>query len=246
MTSVSVRDMLEAGVHFGHQTRYWSPKMAPYIFGARERIHIIDLEKSLPLLIEATNFIGKLAAGGKTILFVGTKRQARDNVAKYATSCGMPYVNYRWLGGMLTNYRTVRKSVTRLLELEGLFAEERAASQSKRERQSLMREFDKLTRSLGGIKNLKDRPDALFVIDIGYEQIAVREANKLGIPVIAVVDTNNDPNVVDYVIPGNDDSIRAIDIYLSAAAGAVNEARLMTHGVAVDDFVEVEEGGVAS
>ena len=239
MTSVSMRDMIDAGAHFGHQTRFWCPKMAPYIYGAREKVHIINLEKTLPLLDEAMNFLGSIAGRGGTILFVGTKRQARESVEEKAKSCGMPYVSHRWLGGMLTNYRTVRHSVDRLISLEELFAGDKIGRLSKKERQRLVREHAKLARSVGGIKEMSDRPDALFVIDVGYEKIAVTEAGKLGIPVVAVVDTNNRPDGVDYVIPGNDDSIRAIDLYLSAAADAINAARAIGQAAATDEFVEV-------
>jgi small subunit ribosomal protein S2 len=226
-----MRDLLDAGVHFGHQTRYWSPAMAPYIYGARQNIHIINLERSLPMLRDAMNALGKIAARGGTVLFVGTKRQARKLVEQHATACGMPYINHRWLGGLLTNYRTVRKSVDRLIDLETRLEVAKPGELTKREIQLLNREREKLLRSVGGIRNLKGMPDALFVIDTGYEHIAVEEANRLGIPVIAVVDTNNRPEKVDYVIPGNDDSIRAIELYLGQAAGGG------------DEFVEVIEAG---
>lgn len=241
MAFVSMREMLSAGVHFGHQTRYWSPKMAPYIFGARSKIHIINLEKTQPLLDEAMNYLGSAAANGKTILFVGTKRAARDKVAKYAQDCGMPYVNHRWLGGMLTNFTTVRKSVERLLHLEAMFEGDKFADLTKKERQRLARELEKLQRSLGGIKHMKRRPDVLFVIDTGYESIAVAEARRLGIPVVGVVDSNNDPDGIDYVIPGNDDSSRAVELYLSAASEAIRQAKLVVPGQQGDEFVEVDE-----
>ena len=225
MTAVSMRDMLEAGVHFGHQTRFWNPKMRPYIFGERNKIHIIDLEKSLPLYNDALNFLGRMAASGGTILFVGTKRAAQECVAVEAQRCDMPYVNRRWLGGMLTNYRTVKQSIKRLKELEALIDEGGLDRVSKKEGLSLQRELAKLERGLGGIKNMDGIPDVLFIIDVGYEKIAVAEAVTLGIPVVAVVDTNNAPDGVDYIIPGNDDAIRSIELYVSGAATAVVEGR---------------------
>lgn len=238
-----MRDLLDAGVHFGHQTRYWSPAMAPYIYGARQNIHIINLERSLPMLRDAMNALGKIAARGGTVLFVGTKRQARKLVEQHASACGMPYINYRWLGGLLTNYRTVRKSVDRLIDLETRLEVAKPGELTKREIQLLHREREKLVRSVGGIRNLKGMPDALFVIDTGYEHIAVEEANRLGIPVIAVVDTNNRPEKVDYVIPGNDDSIRAIDLYLSQAAEAIQNGHTALAAGGGDEFVEVVEAG---
>lgn len=240
MTDVSMRQMLEAGVHFGHQTRFWNPKMAPFIFGERNKIHIINLEKSLPLYNEASNFIGKLAANRGTVLFVGTKRAAQDIVREEAERCGMPYVNHRWLGGMLTNYKTVKQSIKRLKELEAMQAEGAFEGLNKKEILTLTRERDKLERSLGGIKDMNGLPDALFVIDVGHEKIAVNEAVKLGIPVIGIVDTNNDPENVDYVIPGNDDAIRAISLYAQGVAMAIIEGRaaMATAGPA-DEFVEV-------
>ena len=225
MTAVSMRDMLEAGVHFGHQTRFWNPKMRPYIFGERNKIHIIDLEKSLPLYSDALNFLGRMAASGGTILFVGTKRAAQDCIAVEAQRCAMPYVNRRWLGGMLTNYRTVKQSIKRLKDLEALIEEGGLDRVSKKEGLSLQRELAKLERGLGGIKDMDSIPDALFIIDVGYEKIAVAEAVTLGIPVVAVVDTNNAPDGVDYIIPGNDDAIRSIELYVSGAATAVLEGR---------------------
>jgi small subunit ribosomal protein S2 len=238
-----MRDLLDAGVHFGHQTRYWSPAMAPYIYGARQNIHIINLERSLPMLRDAMNALGKIAARGGTVLFVGTKRQARKLVEQHATACGMPYINHRWLGGLLTNYRTVRKSVDRLIDLETRLEVAKPGELTKREIQLLNREREKLLRSVGGIRNLKGMPDALFVIDTGYEHIAVEEANRLGIPVIAVVDTNNRPEKVDYVIPGNDDSIRAIDLYLGQAAEAIQNGHTALAAGGGDEFVEVIEAG---
>ena len=225
MTAVSMRDMLEAGVHFGHQTRFWNPKMRPYIFGERNKIHIIDLEKSLPLYNDALNFLGRMAASGGTILFVGTKRAAQECIAAEAQRCAMPYINRRWLGGMLTNYRTVKQSIKRLKELEALIEEGGLDRVSKKEGLSLQRELAKLERGLGGIKNMDGIPDVLFIIDVGYEKIAVAEAVTLGIPVVAVVDTNNAPDGVDYIIPGNDDAIRSIELYVSGAATAVLEGR---------------------
>ncbi|OZB61874.1 MAG: 30S ribosomal protein S2, partial [Lysobacterales bacterium 13-68-4] len=209
MAQVTMRQMLEAGVHFGHQTRYWNPKMAPYIFGARGKIHIINLEKTLPLFTDAMNFLSGLAQKRGTILFVGTKRSAREPLAEEAARAGMPFVTARWLGGMLTNFRTVKQSVARLKELEAAETDGSFDKLVKHEVLSLRREREKLENSLGGIKNMNRLPDALFIIDIGHEDIAVQEAKKLGIPVIAVVDTNYNPELVDYAIPGNDDAIRA-------------------------------------
>ncbi len=244
MSSVSMRQMLEAGVHFGHQTRYWNPKMAPYIFGQRNKIHIINLESTLPLFNDAMNFVGTLAANGGKIMFVGTKRSAREAVREEATRCGMPFVNHRWLGGMLTNYKTIRQSIKRLKDLEAM-AEDGSLEQrfSKKEALGMKRQLEKLERSLGGIKNMNGLPDALFVIDVGNEDIAVAEAKKLGIPVIGVVDTNNDPSNIDYVIPGNDDAIRAVQLYCQGASAAVLEGRATAAQVAggADDFVEVSE-----
>ena len=220
-----MRQMLEAGVHFGHQTRYWNPKMGAFIFGHRNRIHIINLEKSLPLYQDAVNFMGKLAANGGKVLFVGTKRAARDGIREEALRCGMPFVNHRWLGGMLTNFKTIRQSVKRLKELEAMFESGTIERFNKKEALGLSRERDKLEQSLGGIKNMDGLPDAMFVIDVGHEKIAVTEANKLGIPVIGVVDTNNDPSNVDYVIPGNDDAIRAVRLYIAGAADAILDGR---------------------
>ncbi len=226
MSKVSMRQMLEAGVHFGHQTRYWNPQMAPFIFGQRNKIHIINLEKSLPLFQDAMNFVGKLASNGGKIMFVGTKRAARGAVAEEAQRCGMPYVNHRWLGGMLTNFKTIKQSIKRLKELEAMNEDgSMAARFNKKEQLTLNRELAKLELSLGGIKDMNSLPDALFVIDCGHEDIAIAEANKLGIPVIAIVDTNNDPKGVDYVIPGNDDAIRAIQLYVQEASAAVLEGR---------------------
>jgi small subunit ribosomal protein S2 len=220
-----MRQMLEAGVHFGHQTRYWNPKMGAFIFGQRNKIHIVNLEKTLPLYQDAVNFMGTLAANGGRILFVGTKRAAREAIKEEALRCGMPFVNHRWLGGMLTNFKTIRQSVKRLKELESMFEEGTIERFNKKEALGLSRERAKLEQSLGGIKDMDALPDAMFVIDVGHEKIAVTEANKLGIPVIGVVDTNNDPSKVDYVIPGNDDAIRAVRLYISGAADAILDGR---------------------
>jgi small subunit ribosomal protein S2 len=246
MPQVTMRQMLEAGVHFGHQTRYWNPRMAPYIFGARGKIHIINLEKTLPLFTDAMNFLSGLAQKRGSVLFVGTKRSARDSVKEEAVRCGMPYVSQRWLGGMLTNFRTVKASVTRLKEIEAMSTDGRFEKLVKHEVLSLIREKEKLDKSLGGIKNMNGLPDALFVIDIGHEDIAVKEAKKLGIPVIAVVDTNYDPSLVDYAIPGNDDAIRAVQLYTRAAADAVLEGKAAAPqfaAAAKDEFVELDAEG---
>jgi small subunit ribosomal protein S2 len=240
-----MRQMLEAGVHFGHQTRFWHPKMRPFIFGERNKIHIINLEKTLPLFNEAMGFLKKLAQNGGTVLFVGTKRQAQDIVAEEATRAGMPYVSNRWLGGMLTNYRTVRRSIERLKLLESMLADETSAQKlSKKELLTLDRERAKLEKSLGGIKNMPGVPDALFVIDVGHEYIAVSEAGKLDIPVVAVVDSNCKPDGVSHLIPGNDDAIRAIRLYAQAAADAVIDGaanREIAVAAADDEFVEVRD-----
>ncbi len=225
MADVTMRTMLEAGVHFGHQTRFWNPKMMPFIFGERNKIHIINLEKSLPLYRDAINFIGRMAQNGGTILFVGTKRAAQHVIAEEAKRCGMPYVDRRWLGGMLTNFRTVKQSIKRLKELEAMLTDGGVDHISKKERLSLQRELMKLERSLGGIKHMERLPDVLFIVDVGHEKIAVAEAVKLSIPVVGVVDTNNNPEGVDYVIPGNDDAIRSIELYVKGVADAVVEGR---------------------
>ncbi len=243
MATVSMRSMLEAGVHFGHQTRFWNPKMAPYIFGHRNKIHIINLEVTVPMLEEAGNFVSRLASRGGQILFVGTKRAARDIIPQEAERCGMPYVSQRWLGGTLTNFATVRRSVKRLLELEAMAEDGTMDLLIKKETVKMRRELDKLEKSLGGIRNMESLPDALFVIDVGYEKIAVAEANKLGIPVVALVDTNNSPDGVDYVIPSNDDAISAVTLFTMAMADAVlagRETMPMIEGDA-DEFVEEEE-----
>jgi small subunit ribosomal protein S2 len=244
MANVTMRQMLEAGVHFGHQTRYWNPKMAPYIFGARGKIHIINLERTMPLLNDAMNFISRLAAKRGTIMFVGTKRAASAAIEQEAQRCGMPFVSHRWLGGMLTNYRTIRDSVKRLKQLESMQEDGSIQHLVKKEILQLTRERDKLERSLGGIKDMKSLPDALFVVDVSHEDIAVREARKLGIPVVAVVDTNCSPEEIDYVIPGNDDAIRSIRLYAQLAADAVLEGRASAPQVEVEDeFVELDAEG---
>ncbi len=246
MPQITMRQMLEAGVHFGHQTRYWNPKMAPYIFGARGKIHIVNLEKTLPLFQDAMNFLSGLAQKRGTILFVGTKRSAREALKDEAVRCGMPYVAQRWLGGTLTNFRTVKQSVARLKDLEAMETDGRAQKLVKHEVLRLQRERAKLESSLGGIKDMGRLPDALFVIDIGHENIAVLEAKKLGIPVVAVVDTNYDPSLVDYAIPGNDDAIRAVQLYVRAAADAVLEGKAAAPQAAAsdkDEFVELDAEG---
>ena len=242
-----MRQMLEAGVHFGHQTRYWNPKMGAYIFGHRNKIHIINLEKTLPLYQEAMNYMGSLAANGGKILFVGTKRAAREAVREQAARCGMPYVDYRWLGGMLTNFRTIRQSIKRLKELETMFDDGSIQRFNKKEALGLSREKAKLDQSLGGIKDMERLPDALFIVDVGHEKIAVSEANKLGIPVVGVVDTNNDPGQIDYVIPGNDDAIRAVRLYIEGAASAVLDGRSTAAAAVgqVDEFVAEDDKGAA-
>jgi small subunit ribosomal protein S2 len=248
MANVTMRQMLEAGVHFGHQTRFWNPKMAPYIFGERSKIHIINLEKTLPLYTEAMNYLSSLAAKRGTILFVGTKRAARDAVGEEAARCGMPYVNYRWLGGMLTNYKTVRQSIRRLKELETMAQDGSMDRLSKKEALMRRREMEKLERSLGGIKDMNRLPDALFVIDVGHEKIAVNEAGKLGIPVVGVVDTNNSAKGIDYVIPGNDDAIRAIQLYVHGAADAVLDGKSTAVQMPAggDEFIELDESAGAA
>ena len=245
MTDVTMRQMLEAGVHFGHQTRYWNPKMGPYIFGERSKIHIINLEKTLPLYHEAMNFVSRLVANKGVVLFVGTKRSARDAIKEEAARCGMPYVNHRWLGGMLTNFKTVKQSIKRLKDLEAMANDGSLERLSKKEALLLKREMEKLERSLGGIKDMNRLPDAVFIIDVGHEKIAVNEAMKLRIPVVGVVDTNNSPDGVDYVIPGNDDAIRAIQIYVRGAADAVlhGKASLPQLPGTEDEFVELDESG---
>jgi small subunit ribosomal protein S2 len=245
MSNVTMRQMLEAGVHFGHQSRYWNPKMAPFIFGERNKIHIINLEKSLPAFLDAANFLGKITAAKGKVLFVGTKRSAREIIKEQAMRCGMPYVNHRWLGGMLTNFKTVRQSIKRLKDLETMAADGSFAKVNKKEALELTRELEKLERSLGGIKNMNGLPDVMFVIDVGHEKIAVSEAKKLGIPVVGVVDTNNSPDNIDYVIPGNDDAMRAIRLYVDSVAQAVLDAKPagIQLGGPEEGFVEVDESG---
>ncbi len=246
MSQVTMRQMLEAGVHFGHQTRYWNPRMAPYIFGARGKIHIINLEKTMPLFTDAMNFLSGMAQRRGTVLFVGTKRSARDAMKEEATRCGMPFIAHRWLGGMLTNFRTVKQSVARLKEIEAMSTDGRFEKLVKHEVLQLKREQEKLERSLGGIKNMPALPDVLFIIDIGHEEIAIKEARTLGIPVVAVVDTNYDPKLIDYVIPGNDDAIRAVQLYARAAADAVLEGKAaapITAAQVKDEFVELDAEG---
>ncbi len=245
MPNVTMRQMLEAGVHFGHQTRYWNPKMEPFIFGARGKIHIINLEETLPLLKESLDFLSRLASRRGTVMFVGTKRAAGTAIAEEAARCGSPYVSHRWLGGMLTNFRTVRQSINRLKELEQMEVDGSFQRLVKKEVLQLTRERDKLERSLGGIKDMNALPDALFVIDVGHESIAVAEARKLKIPVVAVVDTNHSPAGIDYVIPGNDDAIRSIRLYAQLAADAILEGRASTPVAGGDDdeFVELDADG---
>jgi len=243
--SVTMRQMLEAGVHFGHQTRYWNPKMAPFIFGARNKIHIINLEKSLPMYQEALKFVRQLTSNKGQILFVGTKRQAREIVKEEAQRAGAPYVDYRWLGGMLTNFKTVKGSIKRLKDMDAMVADGSMERLSKKEQLMNGREREKLERSLGGIKDMGGVPDALFVIDVGFHKIAVTEAKTLGIPIVGVVDSNNSLDGIDYVIPGNDDSTRAIRLYARGVADAILEGRsqVISEMVAqpTEDFVEVEE-----
>ena len=245
MSGVSMRQMLEAGVHFGHQTRFWNPKMAQFIFGERNKIHIIHLEKTQPLDSEAANFVKGVVADGGKVLFVGTKRSAREAVQKEAERSTMPFVNQRWLGGMLTNFKTIRQSIKRLAEIRDLSTSGALEKRGKKEATQLRREMDKLERSLGGIKDMESLPDALFVIDVGHERIAIHEAKKLGIPVVAVVDTNCSPEGIDYVIPGNDDAMRAIQLYAAGMADAVIEGKASVPTVAVgeDEFVELDESG---
>ncbi len=240
MSKVSMRDMLQAGVHFGHQTRFWNPKMKPFIFGARNGVHIINLEKTGPMFDDALNFIGNIAAKKGKILFVGTKRAASEAVKEAAASCDQFYVNHRWLGGMLTNWKTVRQSIKRLKDLEIQAQDGTFEKLTKKEALMRTREMEKLEKSLGGIKDMGGLPDVLFVVDAEHEHIAIKEANNLGIPVVSIVDTNSNPDGVDYIIPGNDDAIRAVSLYLSAVAGVVNDARELDIAVQAeqDGFVE--------
>ena len=240
--SVTMRQMLEAGVHFGHQTRFWNPKMAPFIFGQRNKIHIINLEKSLAMYQDALKFVRQLASKKGSILFVGTKRQAREIVREEALRCNAPYVDQRWLGGMLTNFKTVKQSTKRLREMEAMIADGSVERMSKKEALFFQREIEKLLKSMGGIKDMEGPPDAAFIIDVGYQKGAVQEAKKLGIPVIGVVDTNNSVDGVDYVIPGNDDSSRAIRLYARGVADAILEGRSqIIREIVSDEFVEVDE-----
>lgn len=241
--NLSMRELLEAGAHFGHRTRFWNPKMAPYIFGSRNKIHIINLEKTLPMLNDVINYVGRLAASKAKILFVGTKRAAQESIRTHATRCGMPYIDHRWLGGMLTNFKTVRQSIFRLKELKEMREKTGFADMIKKEALMLTRELEKLERGLGGIEHMNGLPDALFVIDVGFENIAVEEARRLKIPVIGVVDTNNNPDNIDYIIPGNDDSMRAVEIYVRSIADAILDAKNgNTVGQNTEaEFVEVNE-----
>ena len=242
MAKVTMRQMLEAGIHFGHQTRYWNPKMGRYIFGERNKIHIINLEQTLPMFNDATNFISKMASRNGKVLFVGTKRAASESVRREAERVGMPYVNHRWLGGMLTNYQTIKQSIRRLKDLERMIEDGSINMLTKKEALMRKRELAKLELGIGGIKDMNGLPDAVFIVDVGYEAIAVKEANKLGIPVLGVVDTNNSLDGVDYIIPGNDDAIRAINLYLENIADAVVEGRESSVNAASkdNDYVEVE------
>jgi small subunit ribosomal protein S2 len=242
MATISMRDMLAAGVHFGHQTRFWNPKMAPFIFGARNKIHIINLERTVPAFNEALGYVKTLASRRHKVLFVGTKRSAAKVIREQATRVDMPFVDQRWLGGMLTNYKTIRQSIRRLQELEAQSADGTFERLTKKEALTKRRLMEKLERSLGGIKNMGGLPDALFVVDVQHEHIAVSEANKLGIPVVGIVDTNSDPVGVDYVIPGNDDAIRAVRLYVTAIADAIAEGHAVATGdVRIDEFVEVDD-----
>ena len=245
--TISMREMLEAGVHFGHQTRFWNPRMAPYIYGHRNKIHIINLERTQPLFGDALKFVRQLASRRGSILMVGTKRQAREVVAQEALRCGMPYVDQRWLGGMLTNFKTVKGSLKKLKEMQARL-EAGTEQMTKKEGLLFQRELDKLLRDIGGIQHMGALPDALFVIDVGYHKIAVAEARKLGIPIVAVVDTNHSPQGIDYVIPGNDDSAKAVALYARAVADAVLEGKTQASTEVIqavaagsDEFVEVSE-----
>lgn len=241
MTQVSMRELLQAGAHFGHQTRFWNPKMDQYIFGARNKIHIINLEHTVPAFNEALEYIKRLASNKNQIMFVGTKRAAGKIIQEQAERCGMPYVSHRWLGGMLTNYKTVRASIKRLRELEEQEQDGTFAKLTKKEALMRTRIKEKLERSVGGIKDMSGLPDVLFVVDVDHERIAITEANKLGIPVVGIVDTNSNPDGVDFVIPGNDDAIRAVKLYVKAVADAVLEGKTGDAVVSADEFVEVEE-----
>ena len=243
MANVSMRDLLKAGAHFGHQTRYWNPKMAPFIFGARNKIHIIDLELTVPALDKAVSIVRGMAQSKNKVLFVGTKRAASKIVKEQAERSGQPYVNHRWLGGMLTNWKTIRQSIKRLRDLEAKMGDGTLEKISKKEALDLSRQLEKLERSIGGIKDMGGLPDAIFVVDVNHEKIAIQEANKLGIPVIGIVDTNSDPDGVDIVIPGNDDAIRAIELYSAAIADACIEGAAESLGKS--DYVEVADDAEA-
>ncbi len=250
--SVSMRSMLEAGVHFGHQTRFWNPKMAPFIYGHRNKIHIINLEKTQPMMTDALKYIKQLAANRGTVLFVGTKRQAGEIVAEEAARCGMPYVDARWLGGMLTNFKTLKISIKKLKDREAMMADGGIERVSKKEALVITREIEKLRKAIGGIVDMNAIPDALFIIDVGYHKIAVQEANTLKVPVVGVVDTNHSPEGIDYVIPGNDDSAKAVTLYARAVADAVLEGKsqamntVVTTVQSTEEFVEVQEEAKAS
>ena len=241
---VTMRDMLKAGVHYGHQSRDWDPKMGPYIYGVRNKIHIINLETTLPMFEDALNFMGGIASKKGKVLFVGTKPAAQEVIREHAQRCHMPYVDHRWLGGMLTNYKTIRQSIRRLKELETMFEKNAFGRLTKKEILNLTRDKAKLDRSLGGIKNMGGLPDALFVIDVGHEKIAIAEANRLGIPVIGVVDTNNSPKGIEYIIPGNDDSLRAINLYVKSAADSILDARASNPDITENEFIEIDESQV--
>ncbi|MBA3660890.1 MAG: 30S ribosomal protein S2 [Gammaproteobacteria bacterium] len=244
--SVTIEDLLKAGVHFGHQTRYWNPKMSGYIYGSRNKIHIIDLGKTLPLFEDALNFLSSVAARKGKVLFVGTKYASQEIVQQEAERCGMPYVNRRWLGGMLTNYKTIRQSIKRLKELEAMFESGKFGRLTKKEILGLEREKAKLMNSLGGIKNMGGIPDALFVIDVGHEKIAVSEANRLGIPVVGVVDSNNDPDGISHIIPGNDDSTRAIRFYAKSVADIILDAKVSSQDLTdAGDFMDLPDNQAA-
>jgi len=244
--AVTMRQMLEAGVHFGHQTRFWDPKMAQYIFGHRNKIHIINLEKTLVMYQDAMKYVRQLSSNKGVILFVGTKRQARDIVREEAIRCGSPYVDQRWLGGMLTNFKTIKQSIKRLQDMETMTQDGTFEKLSKKEALDIQRDLEKLNRSLGGIKDMKGIPDAMFVIDVGYQKGAITEANKLGIPIVGVVDTNHNPDKVSYVIPGNDDSSQAIRLYARGVADAILEGRSqIVHETVKNEFVEMDEAMMA-
>ncbi|MBN9229252.1 MAG: 30S ribosomal protein S2 [Legionella sp.] len=248
MMNVSMKELLEAGAHFGHRTRFWNPEMSEYIFGSRNKIHIINLEKTMVMMNDVLNYVGRLASNKAKILFVGTKRAAQESIREQAKRCGMPYVDHRWLGGMLTNYKTVRQSIFRLKELKEMRDKGLFEGMIKKEALMLTRELDKLERGLGGIEHMGGLPDALFVVDVGFEHIAVEEARRLKIPVIGIVDTNNSPKNIDYIIPGNDDSMRAIEIYVRAVADAILDAKgsnTVAVGSSDEEFVEVKETDAA-